>query len=76
MTRPSEYRRKKRIKDLKICGWFLVGLPAGGGEKVQEELHDLIGIEKPEFLPGFPKLRIESVSFRGIKMDFRFVEKA
>ena len=27
LARPSEYRRKKRIKDLKICGWFLAGLP-------------------------------------------------
>ena len=24
---PSEYKRKKRIKDLKTCGWFLAGLP-------------------------------------------------
>ena len=49
--------------------------PAGGGVKGKEELHGLIGIEKPEFLPGIPKLRMESVSFRGIKMDFGFVEK-
>ncbi|MCI9173589.1 MAG: hypothetical protein HFH49_01420 [Lachnospiraceae bacterium] len=31
--------------------------------------------EKAELLPGFPKLRMEPVSFRGIKMDFGFVEK-
>lgn len=27
LARPSEYKRKKRIKDLKIWGWFLAGLP-------------------------------------------------
>ena len=27
LAKPSENRRKKRIKDLKICGWFLAGLP-------------------------------------------------
>ncbi len=27
LARPSEYRRKKRIKDPKICGWFLADLP-------------------------------------------------
>ena len=27
LVRPSEYRRKKRIKDLNICGWFIAGLP-------------------------------------------------
>jgi len=34
-----------------------------------------MGIEKPEFLPGIPKLRMELVPFRGIKMNFGFVEK-
>lgn len=27
LVRPSENRRKKRIKDLNICGWFIAGLP-------------------------------------------------
>ncbi len=27
LARPSEQRRKKRIKDLRICGCFLAGLP-------------------------------------------------
>ena len=49
--------------------------PAGAGIKGQEELHGLIGIEKPEFLPDFPKLGMEPVSFRGIEMDFGFGEK-
>ena len=49
--------------------------PAGVGVKGQKELHGLIGIEKAEFLPGFPKLRMEPDSFRGIEMDFGFVEK-
>lgn len=49
--------------------------PAGGGVKGQEELHGLIGIEKPEFLPGIPKLRMEPFPFKGIEMDFGFGEK-
>jgi len=48
---------------------------AGGGVKGQKKLYDLIGIEKPKFLLGISKLRMEPVSFRGIKMDFGFVEK-
>jgi hypothetical protein len=27
LARPSEYKKKKRIKDLNIWGWFLAGLP-------------------------------------------------
>ena len=49
--------------------------PAGAGVKGKKELHGLIGIEKAELLPGFPKLCMEPVSFRGIEMDFGFVEK-
>ena len=41
----------------------------------QEGVHGFVGIEKPEFLPGFPKLCMEPGSFRGIKMDFGFGEK-
>ncbi len=40
-----------------------------------KEFHGLIGIEKAEFLPGFPKLRMEPVPFRGIEMGFGFGEK-
>ena len=49
--------------------------PAGGRVKGQKELHGLIGIEKAEFLPWFPKLRMEPAPFRGIEMDFGFSEK-
>lgn len=42
---------------------------------MQKKLHCLVGIEKPEFLPGFPKFRMEPFPFRRIEMDFGFVEK-
>lgn len=29
LVRPSEYRRKKRTKDLKTLGWFFAGLSVG-----------------------------------------------
>ncbi len=74
LSKPSEYRRKKRIKDLKILRLVLSG-PTGVGVKGQEELYGLVGIEKSELLPNFPKLRMEPVSFRGIEMDFGFGEK-
>ena len=55
--------------------WLVLSGPAGGGVKGQEEAHGLIGIEKPELLPGFPELRMEPVPFRGIEMNFEFGEK-
>ena len=53
---------------------ILSGSAVGGVER-QEKLYGLIGIEKPELLLGFPKLRMELVSFREIEMDFGFGEK-
>ena len=55
--------------------WLVLSGPASVGVKGQKELHGLISIEKAEFLPWLPKPRMEPDSFRGIEIDFGFVEK-
>ena len=64
-------KENKRAQDLRL----VFGGSASMGVKRQENFHGFVRIEKLEFLPRFPKFRMETESFRRIKRNFRIMEK-
>lgn len=64
-------KEDKRAQDLRL----VLSGSAGMGVKRQEKFHGSVCIKEQEFLPWFPKFRMEPDSFGRIKRNFRIMEK-